>query len=76
MAMTTTSQSITDSRYLFMVDGKWPGVDYASAKTEARIYAILEGMWATGDLGETERYRIEHRRGRWFIVLPMVPSWD
>ncbi len=49
----------------------WAGYDYASAKTRDRIEAILEDMWATGDLLENERYRIEHRKGRWYIVLPM-----
>jgi hypothetical protein len=49
----------------------WAGFDYASAKSKERIYAILEEMFVTGELLENEPYRIEHRKGRWFIVLPM-----
>ena len=42
---------------------------YAYSRKRERIEAILEDMFATGDLCEGEKWRIERRKGWWHLLL-------
>lgn len=48
-----------------------PRFVYASCKTRERAEAILEDMFASGEVCEGERPLIERKGKRWCITLPM-----